>query len=79
MSKKIADGLTFHLPLQFGDWPVEKIQEIIKNTEAEYNLNDFRLDYVSRGGYQKCQDPYHQEPCEDLVETFGQITWKRVE
>lgn len=76
--KSVPAGITFIQPLVFDDWSLEKVQDVIKDINDKYDMSKHDLDYVSRGGWQKCQGYGSHEPCDDLVETMGKIVWKRV-
>ena len=76
--KSIPQGVTLVQPLNFGDWPLEKVQEVIADIESRYDMSKHELDYVSRGGWQKCQGYADHEPCDEIVPTMGKIVWKRV-
>lgn len=78
MSKPVPPGITFKQPLQFGDWPLEKIEEIIADINKKYDMSKHELESVNRGGYTKCQGYSEHKACDDLVPTYGAIVWKRV-
>jgi hypothetical protein len=79
MNKTSPPGMaiTFKVPLIFGDWPLEKIEQIIKDTEEKNDLSDFEIEFVERGGYLKCQGYGDHKACDELRESYGQIVWKR--
>lgn len=77
-TKPIPPGITFRLPLIFGDWPLEKIEKIIADINDKYDMSKHELQVVERGGYIKCQGYGEHEACDDLVTTYGAIVWKRV-
>jgi hypothetical protein len=71
-------GIKFVQPLQFGDWPLKKIEGIIGDIKGKYsNFNDFELLGVNRGGYNKCQGYGEHKPCDELIESYGSITFIR--
>jgi hypothetical protein len=77
-SKKIPPGFSFCVPLPFGDWPIEKIEKIIKEVEAEYDLSHHRLSFVDRGRYTLYSGYGEHKEWGELIETFGNIVWERV-
>lgn len=71
-------GLKFVQPLMFSNWPIDKIEELTTDIKSKYDLSEWELDYVDRGGYTKCKGSGSHEACDDLVETYGSIVWKRI-
>lgn len=76
--KPIPKGVTFIQTLTFGDWPIDKIEEIISELHTEWDLSKHELDYINRGGYQKCQGYDSHKACDEILETMGKIVYKRV-
>lgn len=73
--KSEMKGIRFVQPLEFGDWPIEKVEEVITTIRNKYsNFDEFELLGVDRGGYSKCQG--HEE-CDELMPTYGTITFIR--
>lgn len=76
--KPVPAGITFEQPLEFGDWPLEEIEKVIADLNEKYDLSKHELEFVSRGGYRKCQGYGEHEACDDLLPGYGRIVWRRV-
>lgn len=76
MTKRKVPGIKLVQPLMFDDWPEEQILPIIAKIQEEYDLSNFELDYINRGGYTKCRGNGDHKACDELIITGGQIVFK---
>lgn len=69
-------GSSFIQPLQFGEWPIDKVESLIKEIATKYdNIDDYEISHVDRGGYIKCTGYGEHQACDELIGTFGKIVW----